>query len=233
LKSVAGTQRGLNVHLTAARMTGSLLSAASIDSANPSSAVTTNRVGTGATSVTVVGSNVGSNADRSGYVSISGTVLGVTVWMSETALMAKGVAGGSFSCNSVASTIGQQIGTVGNCASFDAPSLSGVVLVNAASTGASSVTVVGRHARGSTGGSAVVRIAGCNGMGVQHCRPRQACIWRWCGLWGCIDCVNWLRVVSDGIDNGLCIAELSDSHQHRIHGCYQCDDCRAWKQRHN
>jgi hypothetical protein len=106
-----------------------------------SSLVGTNGPATGAASVTVLGSNAG-GVHYSVRDSVGGSVGEATSWMSSSAVAGK-LASGIAASRTAVATVGVSTGSLASVFTATGAEVSGVLASNCASTGVSSVTVLG------------------------------------------------------------------------------------------
>ena len=140
-KSAAGIGGDVRVVATVGSLSGTLSAVLSYNRPSVSGLMPRNAGSSGVVSLTVVGSSFG-EWDSSGKARLGGSSCVYSEWVSDSALVCV-LSGGFKTGKGVAVSVADQYGGVGDVFSYDGPRASGAVAANAATSGLSSVTVVG------------------------------------------------------------------------------------------
>eukprot|EP00961_Rhodomonas_salina_P302802 3940985-Rhodomonas_salina.1 len=140
--SGGGVRDTRRVSVTAGALVSSVTQAWSADVGSLSVMKRTNRAGTGSTSVTVHGSNLGLGGVFTATTRIGHTSCEATDWEAETSIRCM-ISAGVRGTRRVALTVGERIGSVTQSWSHDVASMSTIRRSNRAATGSTSVTVQG------------------------------------------------------------------------------------------
>jgi hypothetical protein len=148
---------GRTLEVSAGLQRGSLSAGVSYDAPSVSSAGASNAASSGAASVTVVGQGGMGEMGSSAGARVGRTACQASVWASSSGVVCKaagGLLGGAVGIVSA----GVLRGSASALVSYDAPSLSSAGVSNVASSGGTSVTVVGRGGAGWSGASSKARV---------------------------------------------------------------------------
>jgi hypothetical protein len=151
-----GGGRTLEVSVVLRR--GSLSAAVSYDAVSVSGVGASNVASSGAASVTVVGSGGFGVSGVSAAGRVGGSACVASVWLSDSGLVCRAGAGYGGGGRTLEVSVVLRRGSLSAAVSYDAVSVSGVGTSNVASSGAASVTVVGRGGMGMAGSSAGARV---------------------------------------------------------------------------
>ena len=202
-KAAGGLRGGTVGIVSAGVLRGSLSAAVSYDAVSASSAGASNVASSGGTSVTVVGRGGAGSSGASSKARVGWTACGGSVWLSDSGLVCRSASGG-LAGQRVAVSSGRQYGSVSLAVSYNAPVVSGVGASIAASSGGTSVTVVGSGGLGMSD-SSVRASAGASGCAASVWMSDSLVLCRVCrGLGG-----GAAVVVSRGVQRGSLRAAVS------------------------
>ena len=202
-KAAGGLAGGAVGIVSAGQLRGSASALVSYDAPSVSSAAASNAASSGGTSVTVVGRGGAGSSGASSKARVGRTACAASVWSSDSGLVCRS-ASGRLTDGRVAVSCGLQRGSVSLAVSYDAPVVSGVGASNAASSGGTSVTVVGSGGLGMSDSSARAS-AGASGCAASVWRSDSGLLCRSCsGLGG-----GAAVVVSSGVQRGSLSAAVS------------------------